>query len=290
MKLGGQPLPSALSLIVDSWRFVWGNKRILLGLGAMYAVTAYIIVGGISQLDFVELRVATQEFFSGEISALASATSLLGAAMSGALTEPANEVQRLLSSVLVFIFWLAIVWATRMIIAGKSIKIRDALYNCCAPIIPSLLLFGGVLVQALPAILATFGFALAENSGLLKGGAETMVIALAVAVSWLLSTYWIMGTIFSLVIVTLPQMYPWKALVASGELIVGQRWQLALRIAAMLIVVLIGWGVILLPALLLDGWLRFPWLPLIPIVVQTLMAFTLVYTSVFLYKTYRSLL
>src|SRR5688572_20642127 len=62
-RFGGKKLPSVLQLLVDSWRFTWSNKRILLGLAAIYGVVAYILVGGISQFDFIELKDATQSFF-----------------------------------------------------------------------------------------------------------------------------------------------------------------------------------------------------------------------------------
>ena len=49
-------------------------------------------------------------------------------------------------------------------------------------------------------------------------------------------------------------------------------------------------GLVMIPIFLLDNWLRFEWLPLVPIFVQALIGLTLVYTSVFVYRLYRSLL
>jgi hypothetical protein len=50
------------------------------------------------------------------------------------------------------------------------------------------------------------------------------------------------------------------------------------------------WGVVFVPIVLLDGWLRFDWLPLVPVFYQVLIGLTLVYTTVYIYKLYRELL
>jgi len=63
-----------------------------------------------------------------------------------------------------------------------------------------------------------------------------------------------------------------------------------LRVLALVVHVVVLWGVVLVPVFLIDNWLRFDWLPLVPIFVQALVGLTLVYTSVSIYKLYRSLL
>jgi uncharacterized membrane protein YcjF (UPF0283 family) len=70
----------------------------------------------------------------------------------------------------------------------------------------------------------------------------------------------------------------------------NRRWGIVLRVLMLAVQVLLLWAVVLIPVFMIDTWLRFDWLPLVPIVVQGLIGLTLVYTSVYVYRLYRSLL
>lgn len=177
-----------------------------------------------------------------------------------------------------------------MRLAGNKVKARDALYNCCAPLVPSIITVFIVVLQLLPAIAAGFIIATLQVGGVLTEGVEVMMFSIAAGLLIMLSAYWVSASLLSLAIVTLPGMYPWKALSAASELLIGQRWAIALRLAVMFVLICVLWGIVLLPALLLDGYLRFDWLPIVPVVVQLLSATSLIYASTYIYKLYRSLL
>lgn len=281
---------AAWRLQIDSWKFVWRFKRILLGLGAIYAVLGYVLVGGISQLDYVAFKDATVEFVDGDVGAVGTAVSLFGAALTGSLSTPPTDVQQFLSTTLLLFFWLAIVWASRMLHADKEIKLRDALYNSGTPIIPMLVLLSVIAVQLVPAALGVFGYATALNGGWLDGGVESMTFAIAAVLLCLLSAYFVVSSMIALIVVTLPGTYPWHALREARQMVINRRWGLVLRALALAVHVVILWGLVLIPIFLLDQWLRFEWLPLVPVAVQALMGVTLVLTSVYIYKLYRSLL
>lgn len=274
----------------ESWKFVGRNKRIMLGLGLLYAVLAFFLVGGISQLDYVALKEATMQVVGGNIGALSQATSLFGAALTGNLSSQPSDVQQFMSATLIILFWLAIVWATRMLMADKEIKIRDALYNSNAPIIPMFAMLAVVVVQLVPGALGVFAYATALKGGWLDGGVESMAFAFAAVLLVVLSLYFVVSSLIGLIVVTLPGTYPWQALRAARELVMNRRWAIVLRVLALAVHMLVLWGLVLIPVFLLDMWLRFDWLPLVPIMVQALIGLTLVYTSVYVYKLYRSLL
>ena len=283
-------LRSTWSILKESWQFTFGvHKRILLGLGLLYAVVAYVLVGGISQVDYVTLKDATLAVIDTGFGAIGNATTLFGAAISGNLTAPASDVQQFLSAFLTLFFWLALVWASRMLMAGKEITMRDALYNSGAPIIPTLATLAIVAVQLVPAALGIFGYTIVANNWA-NSGVESMMFALAAAVLVLMSLYFVVSSLIALVIVSLPGTYPWQALREARAFVMGRRWNVVLRVLLLVLAVLVAWAIVLIPAFLLDNWLRFEWLPLIPLTVQLLIGLTLVYTSVYIYKLYRSLL
>lgn len=276
-------------LLKQTWQFIGAHKRILLGLGLLYAIISYVLVGGISQVDYVTLKDATLEVVDSGFGAIGNATTLFGAALSGNLMAPASNTQQFLSAFLTLFFWLAIVWASRMLMADKDITLRDALYNSGAPIVPTLATLGVVAVQFIPAAFGVFGYATVANNWA-NSGVESMMFAIAAALLMLLSLYLVVSSLIALVIVSLPGTYPWQALREARAFVMGRRWNIVLRVLLLIVAMLAVWGVVLIPAFLLDNWLRFEWLPLIPIVVQLLIGLTLVYTTVYIYKLYRALL
>lgn len=289
-KIGGQKLPSVWSLVVDSWRFIRQEKKLFIGLGATYAVVTFLVVGGISQVDLIGLKGLTEETFSGQIGSLGSATAVFAATISGTIASSRSDLQQFLAILMGFLLWLSVVWTARMRFADKAMKLRDALYNCCAPLIPSFVIFMVIVMQTIPAAVSIFLFSIAHTSGLLQSGVEVMAFTIAAALLCLLSLYWITASLLAMIVVTLPNMFPMRALSTASELVIGQRWALALRVVALGVVIFVGWAIVLFPALLLEGWLRFDWLPIVPIIAQLLSALTLIFGSVYIYKIYRSLL
>lgn len=286
----GADVRAAWRLQLEMWSFVWQWKRILLGLGALYAVLGYVLVGGISQFDYVAFKEATEEVMDGDVGAFGTAFTLFGTALTGGLNPIPTDAQQFLSATLLIFFWLSLVWAARMLAAGKEIRLRDALYNSGAPIVPTLVMLAVIAVQLIPAALGIFGYATALNGGWLDGGVESMSFAIAALLLCLLSAYFVVSSITGLVIATLPGTYPWQALKTARELVINRRWSIVFRVLMVAVHVVLLWGVVLIPIFLLDNWLRFDWLPLVPIFAQAMMGLTLVLTSVYVYKLYRSLL
>lgn len=286
----GGPVIKVWPLVAGSFALIWREKRLLIGLTLLFALTSYVVVGGISQLNFVDLRQATQELFSGNIGALGSVATLFSAAVTGGLNPTANQSQQFLSVVLAFLMWLVLLWVLRRRLSGQPTSMREALYNAGAPIIPSMLVLTAILIQLFPAVVGVIGSLLTLSGAWFQGGVESMLVCAAGLLLVLLSMYWIAGSATAMVIVTIPGMYPWRALAAASDLVIGQRWKIAIRLIVLVIVVFAVWALVLVPGLLLDGWLKFNWLPLIPILVQLLGAFTLTYAVTYVYKMYRSMI
>jgi hypothetical protein len=287
----GKRVEGAWSLVKGSFGTIWREKRTIWVLMFLFAFTSYIVIGGISQLSFVDLRQATQELFQGNLGALGSVATLFGAAVTGSLSPTVSQVQQFLSGALAFLFWLSLIWILRRRLADQDTSVKEALYNSGAPVIPSILVATALMIQLIPAVIGILGAVLTLSGAWFQnGGVESMLVCAAAALLVLLSIYWIAGSATAMIIVTIPGMYPWRALSAASDLVIGQRWLIALRVVIMALVVFAVWAIVLVPTLLLDGWLKFNWLPLIPIAVQFLGAFTLTYAATFVYKMYRSMI
>jgi hypothetical protein len=269
---------------------LWRERWLFCKLSLLYAVVTYIFVGGVAQADFVSLKEATVEVFGGSFTALSTVFSLLSSTMSGAFSGTLTELQQFLSLFLAILFWLTIVWALRMQFAQQPFTARDAIYSSATPLVAFLVVGFFVILQLTPGAIGLFIFNVAQGGGYLHNGVEVMAFAAVAILLCALSIYWLAGSLTALVVVTLPQMYPWKAIRIAGELVIFRRVRMVGHILALGIFLLIAWAAVLLPVLLLDSWLRWEWLPLVPIFVQALSAFTLVYLSAYVYKLYRSML
>lgn len=273
-----------------AFRTLWQEKRVLGGLAIFYMVATYIFVGGIAQSDFSELQKATLQVFGGNVGSIGTAVSLLASTMGGAFNQSMTELQQFLEIFIAILFWLALVWALRMRFAEQRVKIRDALYNSGAPIIAYVIVGLIIVLQLTPGVVGIYVFSVAQSGVWLQGGVEVMLFAMAAFLLVCLSIYWVSSSLIALVVVTLPQMYPWRAVAIAGELAIGRRMRLIGHVIVLLIILFLLWLVVLLPALLLYSWLRFDWLPLVPIVVQILGALTIMYVAAYVYRLYRSML
>jgi hypothetical protein len=188
--------------------------------------------------------------------------------------------------------WLTTVWLLRNILAGNKVKLRDGLYNASAPILSTFLVTLVLILQLLPMALAFIGYAAANASGLLTGGVEAMLFWIAAGLLVVLSLYWVTSTLIALVIVTLPGIYPMKALRTAGDIAVGRRMRLLLRLLWLMATIGISWVVVMVPLILLTAWINSLWpafsnVPLLPIILAFMSSLTIVWSSSYVYLLYR---
>jgi hypothetical protein len=116
---------------------------------------------------------------------------------------------------------------------------------------------------------------------------ENMAAWCVMAITAVMTLYWICSSFIALIIVTLPGMYPFAALRAAGDLVVGRRLKLVFRLIFMALPVMLMWIVVLLPAILIDSWLQLTWQPLVPIMVLLLTTLKIIWCAAYIYLLYR---
>lgn len=286
-------LPGYWSFTATVLGVIRKNKKSLLIIGLLYAALSVFFLGIGSQQDFAALRESlnevAQNFNWGD---LVTASLLAVSTVSGNISPEMTEAQQIYTVILVLLLWLSVVWLLRQRLAGRQVKVRDALYNAGAPIVPTALLFLVLVIQLIPIALALFAYYAAQASGLLEGGIEAMLFWFAAFGLAILSLYWITGTFLALVIVTLPGMYPFRALKIAGDMIVGRRLRILLRIVWLFLLIGISWIIIMTTVILLDAGLKqlvpaIAWLPIIPVVMLLLSATSLIIIAVYIYLLYR---
>lgn len=289
-------LPGYISFTLYVNKTLWKNRKVFGFLALLYAVLTALLVGIASQDIYSTLTEAVDttsgDLFSSAIGEIGKASLLFVTSASGGLSPSMTEAQQIYAGIIALLTWVTSVWLLRNILAGHKVKMRDGLYSAGAPIVSTFIVALVFIIQLLPLALALIGYAAAIATGLLSGGVEAMLFWIAAGLLALLSLYWSTSTFFALVIVTLPGMYPYKALRTAGDLVIGRRLRILLRLLWMIIVAIIIWAIVMIPIIMLDTWLKsmwpvIDWIPTIPIVLLLLSTLTIIWVSSYVYLFYR---
>jgi hypothetical protein len=289
-------LPGYWALTNEVRKLLIKNRKLFVALALFYGFTSALLVGFVSQNNYSELsdtvRELSDQFISGDFGELGNAAVVLTNIVTGTLNTNLTEAQRLFAAILGLLVWLTTVWLLRAILAGKRPRLRDGLYNAGAPIVPTFALALTLLLQLLPVALAVAGYSAATATGLLNSGVEAMIFWTAASLLGLLSLYWISSTFFALIIVTLPGMYPMEALRTAGDLVIGRRVRILLRLLWLVVTIALFWLIVMLPVILLDAWIKgawvtIDWIPIVPVVLLIMGTATVVWSASYVYILYR---
>jgi hypothetical protein len=289
-------LPGYISFTNYVWKTIWKNRKLFFVFGLIYSLITIILVGMASQDAFSNLvntlNTTSSDIFNGFWGEIGGAGLLFLSAVTGGSLQTLSEVQQLYAVLLTLFGWLTVVWLLRNIMAGHKVNVRDGIYNAGAPIVPSLIIVLLGLFQLLPLALALIGYSAASATGLLDGGVEAMLFWIFAGLMTGLSLYWITSTFFAMIIATLPGMYPYKAIRIAGDMVVGRRLRILLRILWMALILVITWGAVMIPLILFDGWIKglwpaLDWIPFVPVAMLVLNALTIIWASGYIYLLYR---
>lgn len=290
-------LPGYWSFTHGVARHVWKYKKVFLYLIGLYFVLSVIFVGlgsqdAYSQLS-KELENSGGDLVQGFFGKIGGASLLLLASAGGALEAPgATDGQRIFGIILFLLIWLTTIWLLRAQFAGKTPKLRDALYDAGSPIVALFLIVLVATVQLLPIAIALVGFAALSSYGLLDGGGLSLLFWVVATLLSVLSLYWLTSTFMAMIIVTLPGMYPVQALRTASDLAIGRRVRILFRVVWLLVTILVAWAAIMVPIILFDGWVKtlapaLQGIPVVPVIMLLMGAVTIVWSTAYVYMLYR---
>lgn len=269
------------------------QKRLFGSMLVFYVVAGVLLVGLASQDTYSQLSTLLDET-ANSWDAAGQASLLLLASLSGGLNSTFTEAQQIYSALLLLLVWLAVVWSLRVLLAGNIPKFRDALYNSGAPIVSTAIILFVIVLQLVPVALAIAIINAAIGAGMFDSPTMSLIVSLVALGLGVLSTYWITGSILALVVVTLPGMYPWRAIQTAGDLVTGRRIRILLRLCWMLISAIAFSIVVLLPLIVLDRVLKqaipaIEWLPVVPVAMALASAAILIWSATYVYLLYRKI-
>jgi hypothetical protein len=275
---------------------LWKSKKLFGGLILVYIIVTVAISGFGAQDAYSNLadtlKSSSGDLFKGNFGAVGSAGLLLLTSVTTGLSPNITQAQSVLGGLAAFFGWLATVWLLRNVLAGHKPNLRDGLYNSGSPVLATVLVGFIITVQLLPSAVALIIYTAAQNSGLLEVGVSAMLVWMSVIVLGLLSIYWLSSSLIALVIVTLPGMYPMRAIRVAGDLVIGRRLRVLYRLLWLALVTVMTWLVVMIPIILFDDWVKklvpsISWLPLVPLTIVVMSSVTLVYVASYVYVLYR---
>ncbi|QHN42985.1 hypothetical protein GII36_03935 [Candidatus Mycosynbacter amalyticus] len=290
-------LPGYFAFTIEVARTLWQHKLTfgLLGMIFLILTTAFGLLGSqdtYSQLGDLLKTTAPDGMFGGATGEVSKAGLLLLSATTTGLTGDLSDGQKIAAVFFSLYMWLTVVWLLRNILANKKVKLRDGLYSAGAPILPTFLLFLVVLIQLVPAALAIIVASAGWQTGFIQQGVASMAAGLGLSLIVVASLYWIVSTCFALVVVTLPGIYPFRALAIAGDLVVGRRLRLVYRMIWLVLTLVSWWVVIMVPIILLDTFIKSKfeqtdWIPIVPFFLLLMSTFTIIWTASYVYLLYR---
>ncbi len=272
--------PSSFSLLGSSFSFFYQHKRQLLGVVAVFFVLYLLMVrsGSTFNLESTD-QLISDELGTNEFVNKAVLTGILLG--SGGSSE--SGIGGLSAFLLMVIGSLAFIWAIRHLVAGKKFRTRDSYYKGMYPLIPFVLVVFLISIQLIPFVIGGFLYATAEINGLIGSLLERAMFVSAWVALGLLSVYWLSNSLMGVYAVTLPDIYPLQALRSTKQVVKGRRWSIFLKIFVLLIfLTVISSLVLLLVVIALPALAVYTY--------DVLLVLALMFTHIYMFKLYKSLL
>ncbi len=290
-------LPGYIAFTAQVWRTLSRHKRVFICLIALYAVIMLVLGGITNQATYDKINGLLQEsapaVFTGGAGKIGQAGLLLLSTFASVPTSLSPEQQVLLTLTLLMV-WLCTVWLLREFLLERKPRLRDGLYNSGAPILSTVVIVLIAALQSIPVGLVALIYAGLSSAGILNGGFAAMIFSIFALTVVTLVLYWLTSTFIGMVVVTLPGMYPLRALRASSDLVIGRRLRILLRVLWGMLTVVVAWAVVMIPLVLLDAAIKGAWtavanVPTMPIAAAIMTAWTTVWLASYIYLLYRKI-
>lgn len=292
-------VPGIMYHIMATFRMIFKNWKLFLPLLVIVVILNALFVGIMSEANYTQfqdiLDQTSAEFSGGDVGSVAKAGLLLISTITtGGLSGESGEAAVVFEVIIFLIIWLTTIFLVRHIMAGHKVKLRDGLYNAMTPLVSSFLVFAVAVLQCVPIFILIIVSSAAVQTEFLATPFYALVYFIFAVLMVLLSGYLLSSSLIAFIAVSVPGMYPLRALHTASDLMMGRRIKFILRLVALLIALAIVWVIVMLPLILFDMWMKqFEWtagIPFVPICLTIMTCFTFIYVTVYLYMYYRWML
>ena len=275
--------------VTEVWRMVRDNWLIYLKITLLMAL-AIIAVVGVSNAhsNYVDTREAMEKV---DLHPLLKQAGLVTQAIITSLTVT-DANRQAATFIIVAVAWLSLIFIARRVYNGNQLRLRDAIYSAGTPLVPMMVLLVAVLVQLLPLALVLISYSAITGAGYINQGIaiENMAAWCVILAVLVLTIYWMVTSLLTLVSVTIPGLYPMRAYYETSIQVAGRRVKILFRILMMFLPLLALWALVLIPTVLFDSILKPKTFPVVQLVVSLLAAISCTWVSAYMYMLYRRIL
>lgn len=287
-------LPGYWSFTNQVLQVLANHKSLFIKFIFGYSMLSWLIFGLMSQENYQllsdTLHTVGDDVSQGQLGGLTVHVAIFSSVLSGAFNGQLSEAQQIYGGLFFLLSWLTLIWLLRQVMAGhKNVRLRDGLYSSGAPLVPTFLIFMVILIQLVPFVLALTAYLMANSINVLGIPFFSILFWLLELLLVVMSLYWLSSSFIALVVVTLPGMYPFKALKVAGDLVTGRRLRILYRLAWLFISLFFIWLIVLLPMIILSNAISLDWLPLVPVTALLLGSASILWVSTYIYVLYRKL-
>ena len=277
-------LPSSVTIAKKALRLLWLNKKSIATFTFIYGLLFLLFVRGIvNPINIGDIRAQVESQLGAGAGGSFEANRVIFTELAGSAAAGLSGEQAIYQIMLLVIGSLALIWLFRQQQAGNRATARMAFYRGMYPLIPFLLIIYVIFLQLLPAVIGNFLYATVTNGGIAATSLEQFIWLLLYILLLLLSFYWISASSMALMIVTLPEMTPMRALSRAKELVRFHRLSVFIKVIALMVFIALFFMIIVFPSLYIASWLAQGTYLLLSIL-------TLPFTIAYLFVLYRELL
>ncbi|TXG77290.1 hypothetical protein E6P97_02120 [Patescibacteria group bacterium] len=238
-----------------SCMFFWRNRMLFVRYLFVMWLIFMLVVGASQQTQYLSNRDSAEAYglsvAKGGERIIIEFGVIAVAIATGGNNAGFSETQRIVVWLLYIGFVLIALWLMRNRAAGKPVSIRDGFYNAMTPLIPFTMIIAIGLLQLLPLAVASVIYATAVST--LQGGAWFWIVLALIITAGVATFYWMISTLFALIISTLPGTYPLAALRSARGLVVGLRSMIIVRLMWLALVALISLGLGIVLVIVIDS-------------------------------------
>ena len=292
-------IPGIMYHVFATFKVILKNWKLFLPLIIVAVVLNAVLVGIMSQDSYSQFQDALDqtsvELAGGDIGNVAKAGLLLISTLTtGGMSDETSDDSLIFMIIVFLILWLTTIFLVRHRLAGHKVKLRDGLYNAMTPLLSTFVVFAIAAIQCIPIFILIIAYSAAVQTDFLATPFYALVFFIFAVLMILTSGYLLSSSLIALIAVSAPGLYPIKAINAASDLMMGRRIKFILRLIALILVMVIFCIIIMLPLILFDFWMKtFEWtqgIPFVPICLNIVICFLIIYASTYLYLYYRWML
>ena len=204
----------------------------------------------------------------------------------GLLAIGTTQETLIVINVLIFLtLWLVTLFFVRRIVRDKKVRFFDGVFNAMGPFFSALVVLVILVIQCIPIIIVIIAYAAAVETELFNDMFWGSLFVLFALVMCALSLYLISGTLMAMVAVSAPGMYPFRALMLTHEVMIGERVGFVVKMLLMVLVLALIWVAVVGVGVLIELGFRNigQFVPATNIAIFMCGCFSVIFAGVYLY-------